>query len=172
MATKRKPPKKAEPPDVSARLTEALAEKQKAEGQTHQDTPVVGDIVTVGTGKSELRITKVYDNGQAVDLELPGTNLERFRVPVEDLNFVERQPRKPKEPEKPKIDVEEVREHIDAVHHSIIEHINGEIAVLKKYLKSKGVTSSSAGSLDEFCRTTEAGWKDAVEAIDKALEEE
>ncbi len=74
MATKRKPPKKAEPPDVSARLTEALAEKQKAEGQTHQDTPVVGDIVTVGTGKSELKITKVYDNGQAVDLELPGTN--------------------------------------------------------------------------------------------------
>jgi hypothetical protein len=87
-------------------------------------------------------------------------------------NFVERQPRKPKEPEKPKIDVEEVREHIAAVHHSIIEHINGEIAHPDEILKSKGVSSSSAGSLDEFYKTTEAGWKDVVEAIDKALEEE
>ena len=172
MATKRKPPKKAELIDVSARLAEALAEKQQTESHAHQDTPVVGDIVTVGTGKSQLRITKVYDNGQAVDLDLPGTNLERFRVPVEDLNFVERQPRKPKEPEKPKIDAAEVREHIAAVHHSIIEHINGEIAILKKYLKSKGVSPSTSGSLDEFCKTTEAGWKDAVEAIEKALEVE
>ncbi len=86
--------------------------------------------------------------------------------------FVERQPRKPKEPERPKIDVEEVREHIDAVHHSIIEHLNGEIAILKKYLKSKGVLLSAAGSLDEFRETTEAEWKNAVEVIDKALEEQ
>ena len=91
---------------------------------------------------------------------------------VEDLNFVERQPRKPKEPEKPKINVEQVREHIDAVHHSIIDHLNGEIAILKKYLKSKGVSQSTSGSLDKFCKATEAGWKDAVEAIDKALERE
>jgi hypothetical protein len=80
--------------------------------------------------------------------------------------------RKPKEPEKPKIDVEEIREHITAVHCSIIEHTNGEIAILKKYLKSKGVSPSTSGSLDKFCKTTEAGWKDAVETIDKALEEE
>ncbi len=124
MATKRKPPKKAEPIDISAKLAEALAEKPKAESHEHHDAPFVGDIVTVGNGKSELRITKVYDDGKEVNLELPGTNLERFRVLVEDLNFVERQPRtKPKEPEKPKIDVEEVREHIAAVHHSIIEHL-------------------------------------------------
>ncbi|RZU39311.1 hypothetical protein [Edaphobacter modestus] len=172
MATKRKPPKKAEPIDVSARLAEALAEKPKAEGQTHQDAPVVGDIVTVGTGKSELRITKVYDNGQAVDLELPGTNLERFRVRVEDLNFVERQPRKPKEPEKPKIDVEEVREHIAAVHHSIIDHINGEIAILKKYLKSKGVSAAAANALDEFSKATESGWKEATATINETLAED
>ena len=132
---------------------------------------MIGDIVTVGTGKSELRVTKVYHDGQAVGLELPGTNLERFRVSSEDLNFVERQPRKPKEPEKPKIDAEAVRGHIDAVHHSIIEHINGEIAVLKKYLKSKGVSSSAADALDEFSSTTETGWKAAVEAIDDMLEE-
>ena len=52
------------------------------------------------------------------------------------------------------------------------DHLNGEIAILKKYLKSKGVSQSASGPLDEFCKATEAGWKDAVEAIDKALEEE
>ncbi len=98
MVTRRKPPAKAEPIDISARLSEALAEKPTTEGNAHQDATVVGDIVTVGNGKSELRVTKVYDDGREVNLELPGTNLERFWVLVADLNFVERQPRsKPKE---------------------------------------------------------------------------
>lgn len=171
MTRKRKLPTKAEPIDVSARLAEALAQKPKAEHQTHQDAPVVGDMVTVGTGKSALRVTKVYHDGQAVDLELPGTNLERYRVRVEDLNFLERQPRKPKEPEKPKIDAEAVREHIDAVHHSIIDHLNGEIAVLKKYLNSKGVSPSAADALDEFSKMAETGWKDVVEAIEETLDD-
>ncbi len=55
MVTRRKPPAKAEPIDISARLAEALAEKPTTEGNAHQDAPVVGDIVTVGNGKSELR---------------------------------------------------------------------------------------------------------------------
>jgi hypothetical protein len=171
MAPRRKPPQKAGQLNFADELAQSVAKPEPKESAERERTPMVGDIVTVGTGKSELRVTKVYYDRSAVDLELPGTNLERFRVRVEDLNFVERQPRKPKEPEKPKIDVEEIREHIDAVHHSIMEHINGEIAVLKKYLKSKGVSQSASGSLDDFCKATEAGWKDTVKSIGETLDD-
>lgn len=166
MATKRKLPKKAEPIDVSARLAESLRAKPGAESHAHQDAPVIGDIVTVGTGKSELRITRVYEGGHAVDLEFPGTNLERFRIRVDDLHFVERQPR---EPPKPKIDADDVREDIAAFDHSVVDHLKAEIAVLKKRLQRKKVPTA-AEALDDFAEAIESAWKEAVKEIDASLE--
>ncbi len=170
MATKRKPPKKAEPIDVSARLAQALSEKQQTESHTHQDAPVVGDIVTVGTGKSELRITKVYDDGQEVNLEMSGTNLERFRVRVEDLHFVERQPRKPKEPEKPKIDVEELNERLIIAQHESVQQLSAAILQLKRHFEDSGAPPKAAIALDKFCVEVSEGWDETIGEIMKILD--
>lgn len=75
--------------------------------------PVVGDMVTMGGRDTEYRVSYVSPNGREVNLEVPGTNLARYRVPVEDLNISGRAARKPREPPKPRMDVEGVRARID-----------------------------------------------------------
>lgn len=169
MAPRRRPPKKSEPIDISKRLAESLSEKPEPEHHTHHETPNVGDRVTVGKSDSVWTVSHVYSDGTEVNLHIPGTFLERFRVRVEDLVFLDRVRRQPAKPPKPKIDVEEVREHIEAVHHSLIDHLNGEVAALKKWLRSKGV--SAEDPLDEFAEATETSWKAAVQAIEEKLEE-
>jgi hypothetical protein len=37
-------------------------------------------------------ISKVHCGGDEIDLHVPGTNLERFRVLTDSVNFVERKP--------------------------------------------------------------------------------
>jgi len=171
MATRKKTVKKAEPVDISAKLAESLAQKPKAEHDHAEGAPQIGDQVTVGDGTSVLTMSRVYSDGREVNLEIPGTNLERFRVQVSNLHFVDRRPRKPKEPEKPKIDVDEVREHLDVVRHSLIEHVQGEVAVLKKWLKSKGVVTYAVSGLDEFKEAVVVNWKEAIDAIEAGLKE-
>jgi len=162
---------KADSTDISAKLAEALAQKSKPEEKLKpHDVPEVGDKVTIGSSDTIYAIIKVSHDGRKVDLNLPGTMFERYRVSVDDLNFIERSPRKPKEPPKPRVNLEEVREHITSVHHSMIEHMTGEVAALKKYLQKKGVSAGEA--LDKFSETTEEQWKVAVKAIEKTLDEE
>jgi hypothetical protein len=48
--------------------------------------------------------------------------------------------------------------------------VQGELAALKKFLRSKGV--SAAEDLDGFAEGVEKSWKDAVEAIEEKLDEE
>ncbi len=54
--------------------------------------PRVGDKVTIPRADSPLEITHVYYGGDEVNLQLPGTNLEWFRVKTSTLTFVERKP--------------------------------------------------------------------------------
>jgi len=74
-------------------------------------------------------------------------------------------------PPKPKYDITEVREHIESIHQSVIEHLNSEIAILKKYLKSKGVSEDAAQELDDFVMDVQDRWGVAAEALDAMLEE-
>src|ERR1700754_924476 len=114
MATRKKTAKKmAEPIDISAKLAESLSERAKPERHESQDAPQTGDRVTVGDRETVWTVSSVSYSGREVNLSIPGTNLERFRVPVDDLNFVDRAPRKPKEPPKPKMDVNAIRERIE-----------------------------------------------------------
>jgi hypothetical protein len=54
--------------------------------------PRVGDKVRLPGSRSLLEITHVYYLGCEVNLELPGTNLEWFRVKADTLTYVERKP--------------------------------------------------------------------------------
>jgi hypothetical protein len=53
--------------------------------------PRVGDKVKRPGSDSILEITQTYPDGE-VNLVLPGTNLEWFRVRTDTLTFVERKP--------------------------------------------------------------------------------
>lgn len=50
-----------------------------------------------------------------------------------------------------------------------MDQLSGDIAVLKKYLKSKGVRA--AEDLDQLCKDNEKSWQTAVAKIAKLLEE-
>lgn len=167
MAPRRKPPKKAEV-DISQQLAEALAQKPQRESHETHEAPIVGDTVRIGSSDTEYRVSYVSPNGREVNLELPGTNLERYRVSVDDLNISGRAARKAKEAPKPSIDAEAVRERIEEAGHSIIEHLNEEVSALKKFLRSKGVSAGEA--LDEFTEATEASWKATIDVIQATLE--
>jgi hypothetical protein len=49
----------------------------------------VGDNVIPGTSKSVWTVWRVSDDGSEVHVEIPGTNLNRYRVPVRDLTWVD-----------------------------------------------------------------------------------
>jgi hypothetical protein len=134
-------------------------------------TPQVGDKVTLGTSETVFVVTRASSDGNDVDLNLPGTNIERFRVPTEDLKFVELSARAPIKPARPRINIEEVRERLAIARQSSIDQLSGDIAILKKYLKSKGVPSEAAEELDTLGKDNEKGWQAAVEKISELLEE-
>ncbi|WP_130421661.1 hypothetical protein [Edaphobacter modestus] len=165
MATKRKPPPKAEPTvSVEERLIEALAQKPKSESiHDHPAAVQVGDKVTVGDGESIWTVSRVSSDGNQVDLHIPETNLQRFRVLVDDLEFVERtQHPKPSKPAEPEIDVDEVRKRIASARGEFMEHFDEQIKVLKKFLKSHNIP---AKELDELRMDIEDRWSVAEEAI-------
>jgi hypothetical protein len=168
MAPRRKPPVKVDTVDISKRLAESLGPKSEPEHHTSHGTPDIGDRVTVGTSESVWTVSSVSYSGREVNLHIPGTNLERFRVLADDLVFVDRTERKPKEPPKPEIDVDAVRERVEEAQHAILDHLKGEIAGLKKFLRSKGVPIGE--ELDNFADTTETSWKQVVGAIEEKLE--
>lgn len=145
----------------------AKARKQDAEPEP-PPVPQSGDRVKVGTSDTVYVVTRASANGKDVNLSLPGTNIERFRVPTEDLKFVDLASRAQAKPVKPSINVDEARERLSTVQHSSVDQLSGDIAILKKYLKSKGV--DAAEELDRLCETTEKRWAAAIEAINEMLE--
>jgi hypothetical protein len=126
----------------------AKARKQAAEPEL-APTPHVGDRVSLGSSDTVYVVTRASANGKDVDLNLFGTNIERFRVPTGELKFVDLAPRAPAKPATPSVNVDEVREHLVTVQQSSMEQLGGDIAILKKYLKSKGVPSDAAVDVQE-----------------------
>jgi hypothetical protein len=96
--------------------------------------------------ESVYATVRVNPTGTEVDLQLQGTDIKRFRVPVEDLTPLEpvRQARHaPVKPAKRTDNVEEVRERLANVQHSSIDQLDGDIAILSKYLKSAAIKDRS-----------------------------
>ncbi|HMH15186.1 MAG TPA: hypothetical protein VK578_18940 [Edaphobacter sp.] len=175
MATKKASKKTPAQPTVNVeeQLAEALAEKPDKTTAKHaaHRVPTVGERVSIGSSPNVFSITRVGDKD--VDLQLPGTVVERFRVPVDDLRYID-EPKavsQSSKPANPAINLEEVRERIATAQQSSIDQFSGDIAILKKYLKSKGVPAEAAEELDRLCEDTEKRWRTAVTKIAELLEE-
>jgi hypothetical protein len=54
--------------------------------------PQVGDKVYPPNYEMVYEISKAHCGGDKIDLHVPGTNLERFRVRTDSVKFVERKP--------------------------------------------------------------------------------
>jgi hypothetical protein len=54
--------------------------------------PQVGDKVLPPRSEMVYEIMRVHIGGEEVDLHVPGTNLERYRVRTDALRYVERMP--------------------------------------------------------------------------------
>jgi hypothetical protein len=146
----------------------------KSKNSEAQQPPSIGDKVTIGNSDSVYTIITISPNGSTVGLQLEGTNLERFRVPVEDLKFVGRRAQPPRSPQpvEPRLPVEEIRERLAAVQTSAVDHLTGEIFILKKYLKSKGLPEQALGQLDDLVESEQKRWELTVGAIESMLAED
>src|SRR5258707_10307234 len=103
--------------------------------------PLIGDKVTMPRSKSVFEINHVSRDGGEVDLQLPGTNLQWFRVRTDTLTFVERKPpartsNRFTNPE-PTFDAGEVMERIATVQEENLKRLDDDVDILKGYLKTQ-----------------------------------
>jgi hypothetical protein len=147
---------------------------KKAAAPEQPPMPQVGDKVTVGTD-SVYEIVKVHHGGNEVDLQFPGTNLMRFRVPFDKLTYVERKPpprtSNPFTTPEPAFDAAEVLEHIRTVQQENLQRLDDDIAILTKYVKTQDAPKGVIDALEGLSSDQEKSWKRAVERIEELLEE-
>jgi hypothetical protein len=137
--------------------------------------PQVGDKVTIPRAKSVLEITSVSKEGDEVNLQLPGTNLEWFRVRSDTLTFVDRKPpaktSNPFTTPEPVFDGGELLERIETVQRDSLKQSDDDIDILKAYLKTQRAPKAATEALEDLTVDQHKAWKIATGKIKKALGE-
>jgi hypothetical protein len=120
-------------------------------------------------------ISRVSDDGAEVNLHVPGTNLERFRVRTETLNFIERKPpartTNPFTDPEPTFDAGEVLERIRTVQQENVKRLKDDIAILTKYLQTQDAPKAVLGALEALRSEQRESWRTAIEKVEDLLEE-
>jgi hypothetical protein len=144
---------------------------------TPEPPPVlqVGDKVAVGTSDSIYEISRVHIGGDEVDLQFPNTNIMRFRIRTDALKYVERKPpvktSNPFTTPEPEIDVSAVLERIQTVKQENLGRLDGDIDILKSYLKSQHAPKTAIEALEALTVDQHVSWKKAVEKVKETLAE-
>jgi hypothetical protein len=120
-------------------------------------------------------ISKVHYGGDEVDLHVPGTNLQRFRVPVENITFIERKaPARTSNPfttTEPVFDTDEILERIATVQEENLKRLDDDVDILKAYLKTQHAPNTAIEALEDLTVEQHVSWKKAVDRIKKLLKE-
>jgi hypothetical protein len=133
--------------------------------------PRVGDKVTIPRAKSTLEITNVHYGGKEVDLQLPGTNLQWFRVQTDTLTFVERtKTSNPFTEPESVFDAGEVLERLRTVQEENLRRLDDDLDILKAYLKTQHAPKASIEALEGLTVEQHVSWKKAVERVKKLLD--
>lgn len=140
-----------------------MAKARKQVAAPEPPPPQVGDKVIPERSEATYVITGIRSGGEYVDLELPGTNLNRFHVDVSTLKFVGRVPRKPV---KSGPDPDDLMERIASVQRENLQRLADDIAILTKYLKTKGAPKSAIEALEAPRVEQKESWKTALEQIE------
>jgi hypothetical protein len=137
--------------------------------------PQVGDKVKPYSSEMVYEISKIHYGGNEVDLHVPGTNLQRFRVPVDNITFVERKPpartSNPFTTPAPVFDTDEILERIATVQEESLKRLDDDIDILKTYLKTQGAPKAAIEALEGLTVEQHVSWKKAVDRVKKLLEE-
>lgn len=137
--------------------------------------PKIGDKVTMPHSESVLEVTSVSRDGDEVNLQLPGTNLQWFRVRSDTLTFVERKaPARTSNPfttAEPVFNAGEVMEHIRTVERENLQRLGEDIAILTKYMKTQNVPKAAVDALEGLSRKQQENWETALERFEALLEE-
>jgi hypothetical protein len=135
--------------------------------------PQVGDKVIPERSESTWVITHVSADGQEVNINLQGTNLERFRVRPETLKFVDRKsPARTSNPftrAEPVLDAAQVLERVRIVQSKNIQRLDDDIAILTKYLKSEGASKSVLETLETLSNEQRTSWQAAIERLERLM---
>jgi hypothetical protein len=137
--------------------------------------PQVGDKVYPPRSQLVYEISRVYKGGDEVDLHVPGTNLERFRVRTDALTYVERKlPVKTSNPfTTPELvfDGGELLEKIETVQRDSLKQSGDDIDILKAYLKTQRAPKVAIEALEDLTVDHHKAWKIAIGKIKKVLGE-
>jgi hypothetical protein len=159
-----------------SKLTEVMPKPhKKAAAPEPPPIPQVGDKVTIPGLASVLEVTHVSRDGDEVNLQRPGTNLEWFRVRTDTVTFVDRKPpartSNPFTSPEPTFDAGEVMERIATVKEENLERLDDDIDILKAYLKTQHAPQAAIEALEGLIVEQHVGWKKAVDRIKRLLEE-
>jgi hypothetical protein len=136
--------------------------------------PQVGDKVYPPRSEMIYEISKVHHGGGEVDLHVPGTNLQRFRVPVDSITYVERKPpartSNPFTNPEPTFDAGEVLERITTVKEENLKRLDDDIDILKAYLKTQRAPQAAIEILEGLTVEQHVSWKKAVERLSRCTQ--
>ncbi|MEG9435685.1 hypothetical protein JAO29_05855 [Edaphobacter sp. HDX4] len=169
----KQPKKPVEPAaSVEERLAAALSAKSDggSDEQTNPALPNVGDQVILRSSGTTYLVTAASSNGREVNLSLPGTNLERYRVSVDDLEFLGQQPA-PSKPAEPEWDPEEGEAHVEKARRSSLEQMDAELSELTRYLKTEGTPHSVSNKVNKLGDEIRAQWQEFLDRLPDLLKE-
>ena len=138
------------------------------------EPPRVGDRVRPGKSEMVYTVGHLSQDGKEVNLYVPDTTLERFRVQSDTLTFVERKPpastSNPFTTAEPVIDAAEILERIDIVLRETLQRVDDDIDILKAYLKTQRAPKAAIEALEGLTVEPTKSWKTTVKRIEKLLE--
>jgi hypothetical protein len=149
--------------------------RKQAATSDHPPLPQVGDKVIPPRSEMVYEISRVSPGCEDVDLHIPGTNLERFRVRTDTLTFVERKPpartSNPFTSPEAVFDGGELLERIAVVQEENLKRLDDDIDILKTYLKTQRAPKTAIEALEGLIVQQHVSWKKTIERIEKLLEE-
>jgi hypothetical protein len=152
----------------------AKTRKKAAAAPNQPPVPQVGDKVTPPRSEMVYEISRVSPGGEDVDLHIPGTNLERFRVRTDTLTFVDRKPpartSNPFTVPEPTLDVDEVMKRIAVVQEENLKRLDDDVDILKTYLKTQRAPKAVIEALEELTVQQHVSWKKTIRRIEELLE--
>lgn len=133
--------------------------------------PKVGDRVTASNSPTVWEISRVHYGGDEVNLAIKDTLIERLRVPIDRLTYLDEAKPEPVAAPEPAFDAAEIIERITNVQRESTQRLDDDIALLTKYLKTKDVPKSVISLLETLRSDQQKSWQRTIDKITELLDE-
>jgi hypothetical protein len=149
--------------------------KARTKPTDREAPPQVGDKVYPPNSQMLYEISHVHVGGDEVNLHVPGTNLERFRVRTDRFTFAERKPpartSNPFTSPGPVLTVASCSSASRPSSVKASKQSGDEIDILKAYLKTQRPPKALIAALEDLIVDQHKAWKMAIGKVKKVLGE-